>query len=297
MKTRKHTIIQALLTLLMLFTTGCSVLDYLPIGRQAAAPSLTPSPTTADSPTPVETPTITLTPSITPVPSDTVKPTLRPTWTVLPTTLIPTWTPSKTVSPTATPEVGIILQEDFSDQKGGWMFEKTDNYLLSYSHGGYMIGIYAPYVEAGVSRPWLKMSETRIEVDVKRMTGKGYYGVACRDTGSSNYSLVIDSEGYAGIMSTRKTQIERVVWVKTEAVKTERRVNNRVRGECRGNTLTLWVNDVLVAHKTLPGPGVGWVGLVAGTTVENDKVEAVFDNLVIWGPVYFYGYTPTPTQD
>ena len=112
--------IGAAVTFLFLSTLGCSMSDLLPAPTATATPL--PTSTHTLTLTPSSTATITLTPSPQGLVPATAKPTLRPSWTPIPTnTLRPTWTASPTLSPTATPEVGILLEENFDDPLTPWM--------------------------------------------------------------------------------------------------------------------------------------------------------------------------------
>jgi len=154
-----------------------------------------------------------------------------------------------------------------------------------------------PNVEITSSRSWLKLAEVRMEADIAVNQGEGYYGFSCRDAGSTYYTLFIASNGYYGIGQTTNGKVEFLVYAPSSAVIATPGVYNHVVGECRGNTLTLYVNGVLVAREYVEGIGPGYAGMMTGTTYEQDFVLAHFDNFQVWGPQDFAIVTNTPTSD
>ncbi|HEY61018.1 MAG TPA: hypothetical protein G4N95_00045 [Anaerolineae bacterium] len=244
-----------------------------------------------EKPTDIVEPSITPVPTKTPVPTERTtptrmeKPTLRPTWTPFPSkTLRPTWTASPTLSPTATPEVIPILKEDFSDPSTPWLKTSGKNYKMGIAGGKYFMTIEDNNVEITSSRSWLKLAEVRVEADVTLKSGGGYYGFSCRESTSSYYTLFITSDGYYGLGQTRNGFVDFIVYQKSDIIKTNKGATNHIRGDCRGNALTLFVNDKALIRKQVAGLGPGYVGMMAGTLDSKENLTVYFDNLVIWGP-------------
>jgi hypothetical protein len=238
-------------------------------------------------PTVGEPPAQTTEPTETPLPSATLSPTIRPTGTPFPTrTLRPSWTPSPTLSPTATKEIGWIIRDDFSVDQDQWYKASGKNWAMGFAQGGYFMSVTGNNVEITSSKSWLKLDDTRVIVDVFRESGKGYWGISCREThAGSYYTIFITSEGEYGYGETRNTRVYLTFLGKSDKIFTGIKKVNHMMAECRGNRLTLYVNDAFIFSHEVEGIGPGWVGMMAGTTYEQDKVTVIFDNIEIWGPI------------
>lgn len=262
-----------------------SACGMLPFGQKESAPPA-PSATLTETTiaTPLNTATATTIPTRTLIPSPTLSPTTRPTWTPFPTkTLRPTWTPSPTLSPTATKEIGWFFEDDFSVVSNWWLREDASNWATGYARGGYFMDISEPYVEITASPAYMKFADIRVMVDVYRQHGQGYYGIECRETVAGNYyTIFITSDGQYGYGETRNTRVELVFLGKSDVILTGIRQVNHLVASCRGNFLSLTVNDVSLFRTEVEGVGPGWVGLMAGTTHTQETVTVIFDNIEIW---------------
>jgi len=146
--------------------------------------------------------------------------------------------------------------------------------------------VHDPYVEITASPSYLKLDDIRVVVDVYRQHGQGYYGIECRETvAGTYYTIFITSDGQYGYGETRNTRVELVFLGKSDKILTGLRQVNHLVAECRGNTLTLTVNDTPMFRTEVEGIGPGWVGLMAGTTHTQETVTVIFDNIEIWGPL------------
>jgi hypothetical protein len=244
--------------------------------------------TSTETPFPkFETATASLIPTETQIPSPTLSPTTRPTWTPFPTkTLRPTWTPSPTLSPTATKDIGWIIRDDFSEVSPWWYKAEGSNWAMGYARGGYFMAVNANYVEITSSQSWLKLDDVRVIMDVYRQHGKGYWGISCREThAGSYYTIFINSDGEYGYGETRNERVDIRVLGSSNKIKTGLREVNHVIAECRGNNLTLIVNDTYLFRHKVEGIGPGWVGMMAGTDYDQETVTVIFDNIEIWGPI------------
>ena len=277
-----------LVIILGLILSTCSLLPFGSEGSQSPDGNVAEEPLTDTSvPTPVDTLTETAIPTRTMIPSPTLSPTTRPTWTPYPTkTLRPTWTPSPTLSPTATKEVGWIIKDDFSEVTDWWLKTEGGNWAMGYARGGYFMSVNEPNVEITSSQSWLKLDDVRVILDVYRQHGKGYWGISCRETSAgSYYTIFMTSDGQYGYGETRNTRVNLTFLGESSEIKTGLREVNHVMAECRGNHLKLFVDDVLLFQKEVEGIGPGWVGMMAGTTYDQETVTVIFDNIEIWGPV------------
>ncbi len=272
---------------LLLASLACSLGDLQPgagAGDQAAQ---LPSPTDTLPATPSEAPTSTTVPSQTPIPSATIKPTLRPSATFTTPTLRPTWTASPTLSPTTTPQVAPLLEEDFNDTEAPWMKKEGGNWKTGIARKAYFMTVLAPKVEITSARTWLKLAEVRIEAEIWQHTGSGYYGFNCRETvAGSYYTIFITTDGYYGFGEFRNEELNilRYMPLPEWDPPIDPKGPNLVRGDCRGNALTLYINGQAVDRITVTGHGSGYVGMMVGTRLEDEDVTIFFDNLKIWGP-------------
>ena len=274
--------------LLFLAVLGCSLGGFLP----APQPTLTPIPTHTPSftPRPSDTSTPTLTPTVQGLVTATTRPTLRPSWTPIPTnTLRPTWTASPTLSPTATQPVGILLEENFDDPENMlWMQKKGKNWATGLAGRKYFMSVFEPKVEITSARSWLKLDEVRIEADITHNNGDGYYGFHCRESpGGNYYTIFITTDGYYGFGENGNDKLNILQSGKLHKLDPpiDPKGTNHVRADCRGNALTLFINGEPIDRTTVPGLGVGYVGMMIGTRVEDERLTVYYDNLVIYAPV------------
>jgi hypothetical protein len=279
----------AAIVLLLLAVLGCSMGDFLP-----AQPTSTtiPTNTATFTRTPSKTPTPTLTPTVKQgLVAATTKPTLRPSWTPIPTnTLRPTWTASPTLSPTVTSPVGILLEEDFNDDDpyAPWMKKKGSNWATGIAKKMYFMSVYGPKIEITSARTWLKLDEVRIEADITHNNGNGYYGFHCRETpGGTYYTIFITTDGYYGFGENRNDKLTILESGPLPELDPpiDPKGTNHIRADCRGNALTLYVNDVAIDRTTVQGLGTGYVGMMIGTRLEDNRLTVYYDNLVIYAPV------------
>ncbi len=292
------------IALILIFTSGCSALaEFIPF---LASPTTTSLPLPTNTVTPTKTMvtfnrwTSTPTgaagqPTLSPLPTQT----LRPSWTPIPpSTLRPTWTPSLTLTPsitltpTDTPEVFRFLYEQFESTADAWLQSSGTNWSTAIGNGVYVMQVSMPNVEITSSRTWLKLAEVRMEADFGFIEGSGYAGFNCREGTSSYYTLFITSEGYYGLGHTLNNKVNFLVYAPSGAIRTNQ--NNHLRAECRGNTLTLWVNGALLAREEVEGLGSGYAGMMAGTTYNQENVTVHIDNFQVWGPADYTIATVTP---
>jgi hypothetical protein len=277
------------MTIFMLIANGCS-LNFWGGGEETADLGIEQTQGAVEetqTPTMEEPPTATLPPTDTVIPSLTLSPTTRPTRTPFPTrTLRPSWTPSPTLSPTATKEIGWIIRDDFSDDHDQWYKASGGNWAMGYAQGGYFMSVTENNVEITSSQSWLKLDDTRVMLDVFREVGQGYWGISCRETYAGNYyTIFITSDGEYGFGETRNKRVNLTILGKSSEIRTGLKKVNHIVAECRGNRLKLYVNDYFIFSHYVEGIGPGWVGMMAGTKYENEKLTVIFDNIEIWGPI------------
>ena len=132
----------------------------------------------------------------------------------------------------------------------------------------------------------MKLDDTRVILDVFREHGQGYWGISCRETHAGNYyTIFITSDGEYGFGETRNTRVNLTFLGKSDHIRTGLKKVNHIMAECRGNHLTLYVNDKFIFQHEVEGIGPGWVGMMAGTMYDQETVTVIFDNIEIWGPI------------
>jgi hypothetical protein len=183
----------------------------------------------------------------------------------------------------------ILAQDDFSSSSSGWYTETADEYVMSYSDGGYLIQVIADDMDAWGTWGRAFPADVNIEVDAVLSSGPeaSSYGILCRYTDNSNYySLIVSNDGYAVIMR-KINDVTDVIsdpnqnWTGSDAIN----VNgiNRIRADCIGNTLTLYANGIQILSVSDPSLTSGDVGLVASTW-GTGGANVLFDNMVVKRP-------------
>ncbi len=302
----------SLILMLSISIAGCSTLaEFIPfLGSPPDTP--TPGPTSTVTPTKTmvtfnrwtNTPTgeaglVQAEAGSTPTPIPTQ--TLRPSWTPQPaSTLRPTWTPSLTLTPsitltpTATPEVHRFLFEMFESDADAWLQQSGGNWSTAIRNGIYEMKVSMPNVEITSSRNWLNLAEVRLDAEIGFIDGDGYAGFNCREgVGSTSYyTLFVTSDGQYGLGHTLNFKQHFLILAPHPAIRVGQ--DNQLRAECRGNTITLWVNGVLVAREVVEALGPGYAGMMVGTRYGDNFVTVHFDNFQVWGPSDFAIITVTP---
>jgi len=234
-------------------------------------------------------PTSTLPSSATPLPSTETSMPATPVAITETPTLTPTLQPTATLEPSptipATPTSVALFQDDFSS-KAGWVVEKNDRWELGFTDGVYRI--HVKIIQAPIwSARSLKYEDVRLEVEATKSAGPadGYYGLVCRHLDGGNYyALVVSPNGDAGIF--KKQDGQRTVLQEgalPSSVILPVNATNRVRADCVGNILTLYVNGQKLLEVQDTAFSAGGVGLIAGTRAEKG-LEVLFDNFLILEP-------------
>jgi hypothetical protein len=182
----------------------------------------------------------------------------------------------------------VLFQDDFSDPASGWeRVSEGSEGVLDYEEGAYRILVNESY-QMLWSSPGLRFDDVHIEVDVGNLNQPkdDDFGVICRAENRANfYFLVISSDGYYGIGKV-KNGVQRLIGMQemlpSEDIHRGRAINH-LRADCIGETLSLYVNGVLLKTARDPDYGTGDVGLVAGT-FEEPGTEVIFDSFSVLKP-------------
>ena len=250
----------------------------------ANAPVATKAPPEAQALPPSPEPT--LPPTSTPQPTNT----LPPTATQLPTaTPLPTNTPTPTVTATLAippePNFSLAFDDDFS-YASGWPTGGDKQVRLHYTMGGYVIENNVTNDVAWSTRSQ-QFVDMRVEVTASRISGslEGYYGVICRFADGSNYYVLgASSDGSYMIGKQKSGKLTFLVEGKDDSgLVYTGNAPNVIRGDCIGNTLTLYVNGVKLASVEDGEFTAGAAGLGAGTK-RNPGYEVFFDDFKVYIP-------------
>ena len=182
---------------------------------------------------------------------------------------------------------GLLFQDDFSDPESGWDKVSVSDGITDYADGVYRIFVNTSNTDVW-SNPGLSFTDTRIEVDATKVDGAddNDFGLICRYKDSSNfYFFVISSDGYYGIgkVVDGKQQLIGVETMPPSEFINQGNDTNHLRADCAGTTLSIYVNDQLLANYEDGEFSSGDVGLIAGS-FDNAGVDVHFDNFVVSKP-------------
>jgi len=199
----------------------------------------------------------------------------------------PTPKPTATVVPTPTPTSipNIVFEDDLSTYTG-WPLNNGSNYGFKLKDDAYYIIVDTPngYVWS-VRRD--KLTDSISETDAVRVDGteSGYYGVVCRyQDGVNYYALVISESGAYGIAKMEQGLLKFIKQGEDKAgiIFSDGRLN-RVRGDCIGDTLTLYANGEKLLEVQDTSFQEGKFGLIAITFAKRPLIVK-FDQYVIYKP-------------
>ncbi len=179
-----------------------------------------------------------------------------------------------------------LLSEDFSNSNSGWDIYSEDLLSAAYENNMYVITNDDPNSYAwGIANKFF--TDTSITVDTQLLSGPMDVesGIICRMNGDNFYYGLISIDGYYGIFkSTEKefamVQMENMPF--NNAIKLGNELN-KIRFDCIGSTLSLYVNDILLAEVTDADYTSGDIGLIVGT-YEEAGAKFGFDNVVVSKP-------------
>ena len=214
-----------------------------------------------------------------------------PSLTPVPPTPIPTPTLAPTPIPESTPFSKVLLQDKFTNSKSGWDQVNETDYLIQYvKGGGYRIFVNA---QDGGEAVWLSKNfkDVNVEVDAKYAAGPddGLLGVTCRVKDKVGfYSFEFNPQGYYSIekyVTTSDGSKPETLAEGTLAPNTiQPESTNHLRGDCVGQTLTLYLNDQPLLQVTDSTFSSGGVGLIVQTGDSGEAgVDVLFNNFLVKG--------------
>ncbi len=187
-----------------------------------------------------------------------------------------------------TPAGDVLFSDDFTDTSKKWDQVVEPTRTTDYYNSAYRITVNDVNSDTWSNPGDLKFTDTRTEVDATKNAGPddNDYGVICRYSNTDKfYYGVVSSDGYVAIMkmtASGGTPLGNGSMAENSAV-TKGTATNRIRFDCIGSTLTLYVNGTQVEQQTDAEYTEGNVGLLAGT-FKDAGADILFDNFIVYKP-------------
>lgn len=178
----------------------------------------------------------------------------------------------------------ILFQDDFSNPNSGWENITDSDGLIGYSNGTYIISVTSPnMVLSGTSGQNASDVIMKVTARVIQSTGKGDYGMICRQQEDrSYYAFEIREDGYASIWKNYSNTIVPLIdWQNFPFLAGRSAANFTVA--CIGDQLTLAVDGQTLLAASDSDFTAGDTGLAAGT-LSNGGFIAAFDNFSLQSP-------------
>ena len=188
---------------------------------------------------------------------------------------------------TLVPSGSVLFQDIFSNPKSGWGQLASPAGAAGYANGAYRIVVDQPNVNLW-SHPGMDFATIHEEVSLMTPDGPqgNRMGLICRLKDDKNfYFFAISADGFYGIGKMKAGQTSLLSgdqMQKHDAILTGTQIN-RVRADCIGNLLILYVNEVLVGSAKDDDFTSGDVGILAGT-FDQPGADVYFDNFVVYKP-------------
>lgn len=191
----------------------------------------------------------------------------------------------------------VVLQDDFAADTNGWSTYDDDDASINYVDGTYRMVIGAS--DSGVwethrSVRLQRLGDVRVEVDVQQLDGydDDTFGILCRAGEDGYYALEISTDGWYGIGKVDGDKYTLLVGPDEEPARSDNvdvalpqaeQPAQRLRADCIGDTLTLYVDGEKVAEVKDASYKTGSVGLAA-YNIDAPRTEVLFDNFVVRTP-------------
>lgn len=194
----------------------------------------------------------------------------------------------------------IVLRDDFSDTSVGWLgpgetsFE-GENVDMEIADGRLRIFVKTPGGRGGPDSTSLdvegpdaleSLGDVFVEVTAERTTNPGghLYGVLCRMQDFDNfYGFVVVEPGRFSIFKIVRGVATDLISGPSDAISTGEVGSNRLRADCLGTTLTMFIDGQRVATTQDDQFSAGAIGFLAETRGEAG-LEVFFDDLAVTRP-------------
>jgi len=149
------------------------------------------------------------------------------------------------------PSGGVLYQDFFSNPESGWGNLDNQAGKTGYVEGAYHIFLEQPNLNLW-THPGKNFSAVRAEVSLMPFSGppSNRMGVICRLLDDKNfYFFAISADGFYGIGKMKDGQTHLLTggeMLPHNSILTGSQIN-RLRADCKGNLLSLYVNNILVS--------------------------------------------------
>jgi hypothetical protein len=182
----------------------------------------------------------------------------------------------------------VLFSDDFSSTSTGWDQVNDSSRTTDYYNNAYHIVVNDTNSDAWANPGSKTFTDVHIEVDATKNGGPddNDFGIICRYDGVDQfYYAIISSDGYYAIMkmtSSGGNPIGRDNMGQSDKI-SQGAATNRIRFDCVGSTLTLYVNGSQIDQQTDSDYTSGNVGLIAGT-FGTGGTDMLFDNFFVYKP-------------
>ncbi|MFN8665551.1 MAG: hypothetical protein U0075_26975, partial [Thermomicrobiales bacterium] len=202
-------------------------------------------------------------------------------------------------NPSPSPVGNVIFQDDFTNPNSGWPVGKhpQGHYESSYLPGEYRIALAAAnYYAILANRNIAPQANVRLEADMTRFgpVQEPLFGFACRAYDLDNYyGAVIATDGYALLFKFTGGRYVEFGRVQNHPAIKRGNATNRVRFDCVGTQLTLYVNGTPILSAQDGEFGGGQQGFLV-YSVDKGGLDLHSRNVIAYRP---YSWTmPGPAH-
>jgi hypothetical protein len=181
-----------------------------------------------------------------------------------------------------------LFKDDFTNPNSGWGLWSKEGALVEYHPSGGLRILVTESQYDFWSVSGRQFSDVQVEVDAMLIGGPvdNDFGLICRYKDENNfYMLIISSDGYYGIAKMKDGQYSMIGsdQLQYSSVIAQGQSTNRLRGDCVGQRLVLFVNDQKLMEAADSDFTSGDVGLLAGA-YDEPNVDIMFNNFVVKKP-------------
>lgn len=182
----------------------------------------------------------------------------------------------------------VLYADSFDDDQSGWATWQGDGGSIQYDQSGLRFLLAAPQYDLW-SLSGRQYKDARIEVEADVLGGplNNAFGILCRYTNKENfYAFVVSADGYYGIYKMKDGERIALTGGGRMEFKPELRQGlgkRRLRAECAGIELRLYVDDILLAQVVDADFARGDIGLLVGT-YDQPGVDVRFDTFTVIQP-------------